>query len=67
LNENNTKIQFLYSENGYATEINSMLVTNGDCYTFDGVVHQAGNNASIYINNENTPVFSFNISDSFSS
>ena len=67
LDENNTKIQFLYSEDGYATEINSMLVTNGDCYTFDGIVHQAGNNASIYINNEDTPVFSFNISDSFSS
>ena len=67
LDENNTKIQFLYSEDGYATEINNMLVTNGDCYTFDGTVHQAGNNASIYINNEDIPVFSFNISDSFSS
>ena len=67
LDESNTKIQFLYSENGYATEINNMLVTNGDCYQFNGTVHQNGNSASIYINDEDTPVFSFNISNSFSS
>ena len=67
LDESNTEIQFLYSKNGYATEINSMLVTNGDCCKIDGIVHQAGGQASIYINNDDNPVFSFDISDSFSS
>ena len=66
LNENCVNIQFLYNENGYATEDNNMLVLNGDCYTFTGTISYSGDQASI-INSQNKTIFQFIVSDSFSS
>lgn len=66
IDEDCVNIQFLYSENGYATEDNNMLVLNGDCYTFTGKVAYSGDQASI-VNSSNDIVFQFTLSDSFSS
>ena len=67
--EENTEIQFLYSENGYSTDTNDMIVTNGDCYKFTGIITQNGNQISIYRTEENVNqlIFRFDISTSFSS
>ena len=66
IDEDCVNIQFLYSENGYATEDNDMLVLNGDCYTFTGKVTYSGDQASI-VNSSGDVVFQFTLSDSFSS
>ena len=66
IDEDCVNIQFLYSENGYATEDNNMLVLNGDCYTFTGKVTYSGDQASI-VNSSDNVIFQFTLSDSFSS
>lgn len=45
------EIQFLYSENGYSTDENEMLVNNGDCYIGSFQVKKNGDYVECYQNN----------------
>ena len=44
---NNVQVQFLYAVNGYTTDINDMLVTNGDCYGITATCTRNGNNIQV--------------------
>ena len=44
---NNVQVQFLYSANGYITDVNDMLVVNGDCYGITATCTRNGNSLRI--------------------
>lgn len=70
LNESSNNIQFLYTSDEYLTEENGMLVLNGDCCTFNGIVSQSGDQAAVFKFNSNgstTKIFDFEVSKAFSS
>ena len=57
---NNVQVQFLYAANGYTTDINDMLVTNGDCYGITATCTRNGNN--IQVTRNSLLLFTINLS-----
>lgn len=57
-NQNIQKCQFLYTEDeGWATDINDSLVTNGKCYVVDGTWSFNGNKLQIKLADLNSPFY----------
>ena len=60
----NIPIQFCYAAEGYETDVNDQLVTNGDCYQVIGdCVH---NGEYLQVVRNNIPLFSININNGVS-